>query len=117
MAIGESYVLHDSSMPQSLPSQGEAFVLVWASWSEPSREFRPIFDEVAKELGNNGLWFATRTTADLVAVPSLGPLVIPAVIFFQNEVVVKKLQGAQTRSQLRQWIDECCNGGAQEAHS
>ncbi|MGM0615558.1 MAG: thioredoxin [Pseudomonadota bacterium] len=78
----------------------------WAPWCGPCKVMAPVVDEVAEERGD-GLKVVSINVDDAPEIAAeQGVRGVPTVMLFKSGTKVASLVGAQSKSQLNQFIEQ-----------
>jgi len=85
-----------------LKSAGETTVLVdfWAPWCGPCRALAPVLDQVAETLGAKAVIAKVNVDDNPELAERFGVSSIPALFFFKEGSVVKKLVGSRPAADI-----------------
>ena len=103
-------VSHVTDPAQVLPSEdGITFVFFHAPWCGHCKQFKPVFEKVAKELAQPGRKFTAVQSDILQQSPHADQIPIrgfPTILAFRSAAQIGSMVGAQGESALRKFIDE-----------
>jgi len=94
--------INAATFDTALKSAGETPVLVdfWAPWCGPCRSLAPVLDQVATKLGDKALIAKVDIDESPELADRFGVSSIPALFFFKDGVVVKKLVGSRPADEI-----------------
>ena len=78
----------------------------WAPWCGPCKMMAPVVDEVADEKGSNLKVVSINVDDAPEIAAEQGVRGVPTVMLFKSGAKVASLVGAQSKSQLTQFIDQ-----------
>lgn len=78
----------------------------WAPWCGPCRNFAPIFEQAALELEPHFRLAKLNTEEHQSVAGRWNIRSIPTLILFNQGKEVKRVSGAMTLPQLRQWLNQ-----------
>ena len=86
--------------------QTPVIVDFWAPWCGPCKVMAPVVDEVAAERGDNLKVVSVNVDDAPEIAAEQGVRGVPTVMLFKSGTKVASLVGAQSKSQLTQFIDQ-----------
>lgn len=95
----------DQNFSEYLNSEIPLVVDFWATWCGPCRMVAPIIDELATEYEGKVNIGKCDVDENNQVPGQYGVRNIPTIIFVKNGEVVKKVVGAQSKSDLKKEID------------
>ncbi len=96
----------DGAGLQKIISHSDKPVVVdfWAPWCGPCRMFAPTFEKVSVEVGGDVVFVKINTEENPQISNQFGIRGIPTLIKFDSSEEMKRVSGALSDSQLRDWI-------------
>ncbi len=76
----------------------------WAPWCGPCRNFAPIFEQTARDLEPSFRFAKLNTESETRIAGRWNIRSIPTLIMFKNGAEAKRISGALSSVQLRQWL-------------
>jgi thioredoxin 1 len=101
-------VVNESNFDEMLKTRNRVIVLIYASWCPFCMSFLPVFSRYSREMADHCFMVKDdrETIADKYEVD-----VVPTVLFFENGVVSKRLDGilgvGLHENQLAEFIHHC----------
>ncbi|MEU9457102.1 thioredoxin [Streptomyces sp. NPDC048277] len=83
-----------------LKSDKPVLVQYWAQWSDPSRTFSPVVQEIATEQADKLVTVKMNVDTNPLTTEEFGVTDLPTLLVFQNGEMVKKIVGAKPKSAL-----------------
>lgn len=83
-------IVNESNFDEMLKTGNRVIVLIYASWCPFCMSFLPIFSRYSREMTD--YCFMVRDDQEIIA-DKYGVDVVPTVLFFENGVVAKRLDG------------------------
>ena len=78
----------------------------WAPWCGPCKVMAPVVDEVAEERGDGLKVVSINVDDDTEIAAEQGVRGVPTVMLFKSGTKVASLVGAQSKSQLNQFLEQ-----------
>lgn len=101
-------VLNESNFDEMLKTQDRVIVLIYASWCPFCIRFLPVFSRYSQEMTDH--CFMVKDDRETIA-DKYGVDVVPTILFFENRVVSKRLDGIMGvglhEKQLAGFIHDC----------
>ena len=88
-----------------LESKKVAVVDFWAPWCGPCRQFTPIIEAVAEELGDKASVCKMNIDENPETASQFGIRSIPALILFKDGKKVDMKVGSMPKHLLKEWIE------------
>lgn len=99
-------VTDDTFVAEVLESPLPVVVDCWASWCGPCRAITPIMEKFAKEYAGRFKIVKLNTDENTISTNRYKIMSVPALLFFQNGVLVDTMTGTPPESQIRKKIEE-----------
>ncbi len=94
-------VLNDNNFKSEiLDSKGVSIVDFYADWCGPCQMMAPIFEEAAKEVGDNAKFAKLNVDEARETAMKFGVMSIPTLIVFKDGKVINQVAGVQDRDSL-----------------
>lgn len=77
----------------------------WADWCSPCKQISPILDDLATQYADQIEVVKVDTNAQADLAAAQGVMSLPTLHFYSGGMIVKSLQGGQTRRQLVKEIE------------
>ncbi|MDP2864999.1 MAG: thioredoxin family protein, partial [Elusimicrobiota bacterium] len=111
--MGIKEIKTKEALDQELGSRGNKFILFYSAWDPFSVEFAPVFEKLAGGNTESFCKVSIDTLPDAADVFSVG--VVPAVLFFHNGNVDRRMDGTPDRGLSTERFAEfvwLCRGSA-----
>ncbi len=105
----EILALEAGALQALIDEGGAVFVDIWASWCGPCRGMKPIFAELAKQLGER-ISFVTLEISNAETpqndkwVERFGVRSVPTFILFKDGDDIAGFSGTATHVQMEEWL-------------
>ncbi|MFN8495227.1 MAG: thioredoxin [Caldilineaceae bacterium] len=105
--MSRSITTTDANFEQTvLQAPGVVVVHFWAPWAGPCKTLTPILEELAGEFADRILIAQINTDEEQAWPSRLGVMAIPTLSFFKDGQEIERMQGAATKSVLRNKFNE-----------